>query len=244
MNASQLIKSNSPEILTAVAVSGVFTTSYLVGKASFQAAEVIRSNKEQDAVEGDTRMDILKYHVKHTWPLYAPATVSGVITVGCIVFASKGNAKRTTAAVAAYSVTEKAFNEYKEKVVEQIGKNKEQKLRDEIAQGKVLNDPPSKEVIIIGGSNVLCCELYTGRYFRSDMETLRKAQNDINAMIVGYMYVTLEDFYNLIGLSNTTNSDKLGWDSNKMMDMKFSSILTENGEPCLAFEYNYVKPLK
>ncbi len=38
---AKTLKSNSPEILTALGVSGVITTSYLTAKASFIAGEII-----------------------------------------------------------------------------------------------------------------------------------------------------------------------------------------------------------
>ncbi len=76
------------------------------------------------------------------------------------------------------------------------------------------------------------------------METLRKAQNDVNARVVNDMYVTLDEFYDIVGLSHTSNSNNLGWDSTKLMELLFSTVLGEGGEPCLAFEYNYTKPLR
>lgn len=235
----QTVKSSSPEILTALGISGVVTTSYLTAKASFRAAEALQGMD----VPSDRKQRI-KEQTKQVWRLYIPAGISGVLTIGCIVGASRGNNRRTAAAVTAYSITERAFSEYREKVVEQIGKGKEQKLRDEIAQGKVTKTPPgSKEVIITGSGHVLCCELQTRRYLRSDMETLRKAQNDINEKVVNNFYVTLDEFYDLIGLSHTSNSGNLGWDSGKLLQLQFSTVMAEDGEPCLAFEYNYLKPL-
>lgn len=242
-NTIKLIKSNSPEILTAVAVSGVVTTSYLTGKASFAAANVIDWHEDNKRTSADPK-ERFKQRTKLVWKLYIPAGISGVVTVGCIIGSSRANSRRTTAAVTAYSLTEKAFSEYREKVVEQIGKGKEQKIRDEIAQDHISKKPPeSQEVIVVGSGHVLCCELFTHRYFRSDMETLRKAQNDINAKIVSDRYVPLDEFYYLVGLSFTTNSGNLGWDSDKLMELQFSTVLTDGGEPCLAFEYNYAKPL-
>lgn len=239
----KLIKSNSPEILTALSVSGVVTTSYLTGKASFAAVSVITENEKEKPPWGDPK-ERFKERAKQVWKMYIPAGISGVFTVGCIIGSSRANSRRTTAAFTAYSLTERAFSEYKEKVVEQIGKGKEQAIRDELAQERITKYPPtSREVIVIGTGHVLCCELLTGRYFKSDMETLRKAQNDINVKIVSDLYVTLESFYDLVGLLHTTNSDLTGWDSHKLMEMHFSTVLTENGEPCLAFEYNYTKPL-
>ncbi len=230
------VKSNSPELLTAIGVSGVVTTSFLTAKASFKAARCLGEESPYLSV---------KEKGKIVWKLFIPPAVAGTVTVGCVIGASKTSAKRTAAAVTAYSLTERAFSEYKEKVIEQIGKGKEQKIRDELAQKNVDGNPVgSKEVVVIGSGQVLCCELLTKRYFRSDMETLRKAQNDINAMLNSGVYVTLEEFYDIIGLSNTSQSDHLGWESDKQMNLDFSTVLSDAKEPCLAFDYNYVRPIR
>lgn len=241
-NPVQMAKANAPEILTILGVSGVITTSYLTGKASFAANEVLAVTELETAPSENKRERFIE-RVRHVWPLYIPAGISGVITIGCIIGSSKASAKRTTAAVAAYSLTERAFSEYREKVVEQIGKAKEQKIRDEIAQDSVDKKPPT-QVIYTSFGKVLCCELLTGRYFHSNMEDLRRAQNDVNHKIVNSLYVTLDEFYDHIGLDHTTNSGNLGWDSDRLMELQFSTVLTDKGEPCLAFEYNYTKPLR
>lgn len=233
-NVGKTVKQHSPEILTALGVSGVISTSYLTAKASFEA---------KDKLQMAPRNMSVKNQAKIVWKCYIPPGISGAITIGCIIAASKTSSRRTTAAVAAYSLTERAFSEYKEKVVEQIGETKERKIRDELAQQQVTTGPPSKEVIVLGKGNVLCCELYTHRYFRSDMETLRKAQNDINQKIIGERYVTLDDFYEIIGIAYTCVSNSLGWDSDKLLELEFTTTMSEDNEPCLAFRYNYVKPL-
>jgi hypothetical protein len=243
MNLSQLVskltksaKSNSPEILTALAVSGVVTTAYLTAKATFKASGHLEDQSPHMSTKDKTKL---------VWKCYIPAGVSGAFTIGCIVGASKANGARTAAAVTAYSITERAFSEYKEKVVEQLGKGKEQKIRDEIVQDRVNRKPPSaQEIVMIGPGKVLCCELFTRRYFRSDMETLKKAQNELNARIVHDTYVPLDEFYDIISLPYTSNSNKIGWDSDKLMELTFSTVLSDGGEPCLAFDYNYTKPLK
>jgi hypothetical protein len=89
----------------------------------------------------------------------------------------------------------------------------------------------------------MCCELYTRRYFMCDMEQLRKAQNDINAQIVNDLYVTLDEFYDKISIMPTAHSSELGWDSDRLMELEFSTVLSEDGRPCLAFDYNYIKPI-
>lgn len=243
MNLSELlnkvtktIRSNSPEILTALAVSGVVTTAYLTAKASFKAAGHLEDQDPHMSLNDRTKL---------VWKEYIPAGISGVATIGFVIGASKANGSRAAAAVTAYSLTERAFSEYKEKVVEQLGAGKEQKIRDELAQENVTKNPPTAhEVIMVGPGQVLCCELFTRRYFRSDMETLRKAQNEINARIVHDTYVPLDEFYDILGLAYTSNSNRVGWESDKLMELQFSTVLSEGGEPCLAFDYNYTKPLR
>ena len=242
-NASKNFKHYAPEILTALGVTGVVSTAYLTGKASFDASRAIDILESKQGAPPEPK-DRIKERTKLVWKLYIPATVSGVVTIGCIVASKKVTGNRTAAAVAAYSLTEKAFSEYREKVVEKIGESKEQKIRDEIKQEHVSKIPlGSREVIILGTGHVLCCELHTGRYFRSDIESLKKAENEINRQIVNNLYVCLDEFYEIIGLSSTSNSDNLGWDSDKLLELEFSAVVSDSGEPCLAFDYNYTKPI-
>lgn len=250
MNFSDLVtktvataKSNSAEIFTALGIGGVVGTVVLASKASFNAARVIdREQYRIDKLETPHELES-KEKLKLVWKLYIPTGVAGAASVACIIASAKSSGRRTAAAVAAYSLTEKAFTEYKEKVVEQIGAKKEQKVRDEIAQEAVANHP-SKEVIILGGGQVLCCELYTHRYFRSDMEALRKAQNQINAILISQVYVSLNEFYDIVELPYTDISGNVGWEVDRLMELEFSSVISEGGEPCLAFSYNYVEPIR
>lgn len=241
--AARKLKSNSPTLLTTFGVAGVVTTSYLIARASFEASVIIRENEKEGVL--DDPKERFKERTKQVWRLYIPAGVSGALTIGCIVGSSRISGKRLSAAYAAYSLSDLAFSEYKDKVVEEIGKTKEQRIRDDLAQQKVAATPSGQgQLFVVGSGQVLCCELYTRRYFRSDMETLRRAQNDINARIHSDVYVTLDEFYDILGLMHTSHSGELGWDSDRMLELEFSTVLSDNNEPCLAFEYNYVKPLK
>lgn len=240
---TKTVKAHSPEILTALGIAGVVSTAYLTGKASFEAARVIdREQYRLDHFEKSHPLDN-KEKVKLVWKLFIPAGASAVATVGCILGLKGVGSRRATAAATAYAIAERGFAEYRDKVVEQIGKGSEQKIRDGIAQDKVDLRPASSEVIFMGSGHVLCCDLYTGRYFRSDMESLKKAENEINQRVYSDLYVMMSEFYDLIGLPHTSQSDYVGWDSDKAMELRFSAVVSDQGEPCLAFDYNYAKPL-
>ena len=239
MNINDIVKTaklgfikNSPSIMTGAGIAGVVLTAYLSGKASFKLSDDLR---EDPAVDN-------KDLIKKALPLYIPAGVSGIITVGCIFGANRVSSKRAAAAYSVLAISERAFDEYKEKVIEKLGENKERALKEEIAQERIDKSPPGN-VIVSGQGSILCCELFTGRYFNSDMETLRKAQNDINAKLVTDLYVPLSEFYYIVGLPNTSNSWNIGWINERHMSLEFITVLSENNVPCLAFEYNYTKPV-
>lgn len=231
--ATQMLNSNAPVILTAFGVSGTITTAYLTGKASYNAAK--RLSEEPADLSSREKVELV-------WDLYVPAGISAVVTVGCIVGASRISAKRAAAAYSLVTLSERAFDEYRDKVVEKLGENKEKAVRDEIAQTKVTSNPAGT-VLAIGSGNVLCCELYTMRYFESSMESLRKAQNDINEKLNNHMYAPMDEFYYLVGLTQTSGSGAIGWESDKLMALEFTTTLTPDGKPCLAFGYNYTRPL-
>lgn len=238
--ASKLVIDNSPAIATAIGVVGTVATAYLAGKASFEAAEIIRNY--EDEIEEGKRANLIpdfsfKEKVDVSWKLYIPAVASGALTVTAIIVANRVGTRRAAAMASAYMLSEKAFEEYRSKVVDRVGSNKEQSFRDELAQDRVTRNPVSDREVIIAGGQVLCYEMLTGRYFMSDMETLKKAQNDLNYKVINDAYASLGDFYNLLGLPTTAISDEVGWSTDKLLELEFSTTLSEDGRPCIAIAY-------
>jgi hypothetical protein len=235
------IKDNSPAILTAVGVSGVISTAYLTGRATFKAAYIIRDYEGKFSMAANPR-ERFKERAKLVWKLYIPPAISGVSTILSIVSATRISSRKAAVITTAYSLSERAFSEYRDKVIEKFGEGKERALRDDIAQDRVNNNPP-KELIVAGSGTVLCHEALTGRFFMSDHETLRQAQNTLNAKILAHNYAYLDDFYDLIGLPYTSVSNSLGWEVGKLMELRFTTVLSPDNKPCLSFEYNYTRPV-
>jgi hypothetical protein len=239
--ARGFVRDNSPAILTALGVTGTLSTAYLTGKAAYESYPVIANYEHYNGIPDSTR-EMYIQRGKLVWKLYIPAFVSGTSTVLCIVIAARVGSRRTAAITAAYTLSERALVEYREKVAETIGTNKEQKLRDEIAQDKVAANPPSP-TIITGDGQVLCYEMFTGRYFNSTMEHLRRAENNINAYLIKHDRATVSDFYDEVGLPYTSYSGEVGWESDKMLELEYSTVLSEDSRPCIAFAYNYTTPV-
>lgn len=242
--AGKLISDNSPAILTASAVVGTVATAYLTGRASFRIAEEIIVNESRLNESLTVRERVQFVYEEGLWKQYIPPVLTGMTAIAFIIAANRVGARRTAAAMAAFALSEKALDEYKDKVVERIGKGKEQKIRDEVAQDHVTKHPAPADIILHeGGLSVLCCDLFTGRYFVSDMQTLRSVENDINHQIIGDMYVSLSEFYDSIGLEKTSMSDDFGWNLDKLLELEFSTALTPSGKPCLTMNFR-VAPIR
>lgn len=236
--AEKLAIDNSPAILTAIGVTGVLTTAYLAGTASFKAAEIL--DDEQKNLDYQRKSHPLepKEKVLIVWKLYIPAMASGVLTVVCVISANRIGTRRAAAVAAAYTISERAFAEYKEKVVERMGAPKEQKLRDDLAQERVNRTPLGENgVVVMGNGAVLCFDQASGRYFNSSMEELKKAQNDINYQIINDMYASLGDFYGKLGIASTAFSEEVGWTTDLQLELIFSATLSDDQRPCIAIDF-------
>ena len=246
---------HSPEILTGIGIAGMITTTVLAVKATPKALRLIDA-KKRDIFNNLDPEDILGNStdyteisltplevVKTAWKPYIPVAVTCVASVTCLIGASSVNAKRNAALATAYELSKTALSDYKEKVVETIGEKKEKTIREKVAQKKVDENPSGKsEVIITGNGDVLFLEPASMRYFKSDIESVRKIINDLNYRMTTGMeeYISLSELYDEIGLSHTTTSDDMGWNIYKdgPIDIDFPAAKTDKGEPCLMLEYN------
>lgn len=226
----------SPEILTGIGVAGMITTTVLAVKATPKALMLIEEEKAAKEAEKLTPAEV----VKTTWKCYIPSMVTCTLSVACIIGATSTNAKRNAALAAAYKLSETAFAEYKEQVVETIGEKKEQAVKDNVAKKKIENNPVTKsEVIITELGNTLCYESLSGRYFKSEKTKIDNAKNKLNSKLISYNYVSLTEWYNELGLDGTSHSDLLGWNlDDGLVVLDYSSQLTDDGTPCLVIDYD------
>lgn len=236
---TKFLSDRSPAILTAVGVTGVIMTGVLSGKAAIKAERLIADEYGTDSRNIPLLDLTLKDKAIRTWKCYVPPAIVGSVTIAAVIGANQIGTRRTAALAAAYAISDKAFTEYKDKIVEKLGENKERAARDEIAQERVAKTPV-KDIVITGGGTHLCFEPYTGRYFQSDMESLKKAQNDLNYIVLNHFYASLSDFYDLIGLERTKLSDEVGWNSNEQLELSFTTVLAENNQPALSMDFRVV----
>lgn len=230
------LSEHSPEILTGIGITGLLSTTVLAVKATPKALRLIDEKKEENNTDELTNMEV----VKTCWKCYIPAAVTASVSVACLIGANSVNNKRNAVLATAYKLSESAFSEYKEKVIETIGEKKEEEVRDKIAKDRIEKNPVNNnEVIITGKGDVLCYDVVSGRYFKSDVDKIRKAENTLNKKLMNDMYCSLNEFYDLIGLPFTQMGFDLGWNVNdSLVEIEFSTQLSEDDTPCVVIQYS------
>jgi hypothetical protein len=257
--AGKVAAENSPAILTALGVSGTLTTAYLAARAGFKSVPVLKEAEEKkkeeflgDALrkveEGPEPQGVTKVSpeplttqekIEAVWELYMPAAASAAFTVTAIILAARVSERRNAALAAAYTTVRESYTEYRAKNVEKIGKKKEQEIRDEIAQDRINKNPVSKSVLILTkkGGETLIKDEWTGRFFTSSRALVDKAVNEFNSQMLRDGYASLTEFWNLLDLPPTTDSDYIGWSSDRILDLDWSGVIDENDEPALCFTF-------
>lgn len=234
-----IVRKNSPEIMAGMAISGVVGTAYLAHEAGYRMGSDEARRPPAIGFRLRSKERFQKY-----WKIYIPPVTTGVLTIACIVGGTRISRSRTAAITAAYSLTERAFSEYKEKVQEKLGERKEQTLKDELAQDRVRKITTSPDVILVGKGSIMCIELRSGRPFLGDMELIKRAEVEINDRVVRCDYATLAEFHTEIGISPTPDAMDIGWVHDRgLLKLDISTTLSDRDIPCIAFDYNYLQAL-
>lgn len=247
--AGRILVDNAEAILTAGGVIGTVATAILTGRSATKAASVV--HQEALSISADDAESIgetfaglpdlsTRDKVKLTWPLYVPPALVGTATVTSIVMANRISVQRAAALAAAYGISEGRLQEYKDKVAEKLTGPKAQAIQDDIAKDRVSNNPPGKQVVIVGGGDVLCYDIFTGRYFRSSVDLIKKAENEVNQELMGTTMAPASVFYAEIGLPATGVTDLVGWGGIDAtgVEVIFSTIMTDDQQPCVAIDFS------
>lgn len=234
--AKTSITKHSPEILTGIGIAGMITTTVLAVKATPKAIRLIEEAKEEkgeDLTKAET--------IKTCWKVYIPAVATCIASTTCLIGASSVSIRRNAMLATAYKLSETAFSEYKEKVVETIGDEKAKVVREKVSEERIKKNPITKnEVIMTDYGDTQFYETLSGRYFKSDIEQIKKVVNYLNKDMLQDMFgtISLNEFYDELELERIDLGDELGWRVDKgLIEIDFTSKIADNGKPCIVLDY-------
>lgn len=231
---------NSASILASFAVTGVVATSVMVGRATFKAADILREAQlNEDLYDHGHPLDI-REKVRLVWREYIPAAGIAALTVASVVGGHRVQTNKIAALSAAYAFAERSFDTYRDKVIEKIGERKNLEIRNEIAEERMVAQPMvTSEIVVLKEGGDVFHDAWSGRYFTSDIESVRAAANDTNAEVYSDYsgQVPLTFFYERIGLPGSRASDSVGFSPDRKCELIFTTALGPDGRPCHAIDF-------
>ena len=269
-SVGKAVEQKSPAILTGIGIGSFVGCAILAVKATPKAIQLMDRKAQEkygeflepvSSIEYETYEEWLDIEdltvvpprvyfnvltpvevVKSTWKAYIPAVGLGVVGIVCLIGAARVSSARNAAFAGAASIAEKALYEYQQKVIDILGEDQANEIRDELAKDRVVKIDAAD----ISGNNETVCSrpggswIYdpiTDRKWKSDLETVRAAMNDFNHDLIGGVYGTLNDWYYCLGVKGVSIGDDLGWCSDKLLDIRFSAMVLDNGEPAIVLDY-------
>lgn len=254
------ISKNSPTILTGCAIAGAFAAVGLAIKATRPALQHIEEEKIEHRdrliiTDGDMResydltqdeIDAIKLRpleiVNAVWRDYVPTAIVLAGTTACIIGAHSISAKRTAAMAALYTASETALKDWKEKTEEVVGKKKKEDIEQASLEDAVKNYPYNPTMIgfVCKPGEVPCLDTTTQRLWPSNYDRIRAAEDRLKARISAGERVTVNEFYEEVGLQGVEHGDERGWGVENEISISKRSTLTSDGTPVLAIGFDKV----
>lgn len=231
-------KKNSPTILFAGGVVGVVTTTVLACKATLKVegvleeaqtkkiqAKTVFESKHPDYSENDYKKDMTVLYIQSAvslTKLYAPAVILGAISIGMLTKSHSIQRSRIAGLTAAYAALEKGFREYRGRVVDEYGEEKDRELRFGKQSKSVIvedkNGPKKKAVKTVGdGGGSIYSKLfdeYNPNWSPNhdyNVVFLRGVQRQLNDQLRAKGHLFLNDAYRDLGLDDTKAGAVTGW---------------------------------
>jgi ribosomal protein L9 len=234
-----MMAKKAPELLTGFGIAGMITAAVLAVRATPRAMKLLEDKKKQEKQE---KLSIIQT-VQTAGAGYVPAVVTGAVSIGCLIGANTVNGKRNAALAALYQLSESSARIYRDKVIETIGERKEAQVRDEVAKEQVARANINPQtVVVVNKGNTLIYDSVSNRAFYSNWEAVMKAMNKFNYRLASEIYMSENDFLELLGVATWEHGDNIGWVAEKPMDIVDPpSTASIEGMPALVIAH-YIPP--
>lgn len=217
-----ILRKKGPSILTGLASVGVVSTAVLAVKGS---RKVDQELPEEDISTKETLKIVAKS--------YAPAFISGAITIGCCIGSNEWNKQKQRSLTAAYILLRERYDAYIQKVKEHFGEEAHEEIEHELlieraeapfisCQGFIKGSTTS--VDLTDETRRLFYDAYSGKLFESTMAKVLEAEYHLNRNMALGAFVTMKDWYDFLGIKcfddcppwkvNPECLDALGWEVN------------------------------
>ncbi len=217
-----------------LACTGVATV--LAADGAVKANQILADKKAESEKELS-----MKEQLKVVAPHYIPAAVLWTVGACAQIGGFRTEVTNGASALAAYKMAELAKTELEKSTKNVVGDKKVEKIKEDIAQGHRVAHPVTQaRIFLTGKGDQIFYDPYSNQYFKSSIESVRKAADSMN----DYIYKSIDDcatmnmFYRALGIpENTTWGDNFIFTNDNPMRLDFEYTSDEVGQPVAELWY-------
>lgn len=241
--AGSKAKRYSPEIKITIGIIGSVASTVIACKATTKLNQITEEHKatikaieendlpEEEYTVADAKKDKVLVKAQTTGKiirLYAPAAAVELASILCVLSGHRELRKRLAYSVATCASVAKAFDEYRERVVDRYGEEVDRQLRYNISEEKTVEyeiDPETGKTKKIKSTNMIAnigddpftyiFSKSTSAAWTEDMNKnlffLRAKQEMANVLLHTKESIFLNDILDDIGMEKTYAGQILGW---------------------------------
>ena len=220
------LKQSSPAILTCIGAIGVVATSVMSVKATPKAIFLLEQATEEKGEEL-TKLEVIRV----AGPVYIPTAAIGLSTVACIFGANMLSKYNQASLASAYAMLNQSYQRYRKAANSVYGDDADSKIKAQVAKeiyvsadGYHIYSPEEAQ----DGEHTLFYESFSQRYFTSTMSSVLNAQYHVNRNLTLRGEVTLNEFYEFLGIDDIACGDDVGWSADELMESGIMWIDFEN----------------
>lgn len=228
---------HSPTLLFGAGIVGVVGTVVLASRATLKVETVlmdhqstldkIKNTEHVDYDEDDRKKDTVVLYINTVGKLaklYSPAIFLGVVAVTCLTSSHRILSQRNAGLMAAYTALDKGFRAYRERVVADLGEDKDREYRygaedrPVVKESKNGSKTTTMEKVCAADGPSIYAKLFdrdTSQSWSPQPEYnfmfLKSQQNFMNDLLQARGHVFLNEVYDGLGLPHTKEGALVGW---------------------------------
>jgi hypothetical protein len=189
-----LIRNDKQFILSFAAVMGVGLTMISAIKDTTKACKLIDDDMT------------LEEKIKKTWKCYIPSSVVAASTMLCIMYSDHVSMNQKISMLNALMAVQNNYTNLRQSVDEVC----DSETREQILKNTIKKKVP-KELYIERTGEKIFYEEYTCKFFTSTIDNVLNAEYLFNKQLSIVGFASLNELYELLGISKTEAGEYLGW---------------------------------
>lgn len=244
------LKKHSPEILLVTGILGGVASAVMACKATTKVNDILEDTKkkvddihdvienpdkynvkEGEYTEEDSKKDLTIVYTQtglQLIKLYAPAVVTGALSIAAVLSGHNILRKRYVATAAAYTVLDKNFKDYRGRVIERFGEQLDKELRyniktqevEEVTVSEDGSEVVTKKTVEVVDPNTVgdyarffdeWCTLFEKNNPEYNLMTLKMVQNHANDRLKANGHLFLNEVFDMLGMQRSPIGQVVGW---------------------------------